>query len=243
VLDLNKLTIPIINEIEEMVKDVHGWLPLDQLCTLFQLALFTADLQGNVVEIGSWCGRSSLALGMAAKLTGNTHVYCIDLFPEKEDWEQNNDGTYSFNVTIGNLTFSGHQEQTVWKEPFERDIAPVYEQNTSILEIFNANIEKHQMQNVIIPFKGNSNTFAQSLNDDFQCKLVFIDGEHSYDAVCRDISNMERFLLPGGWMCFDDAFSTYDGVNHAIEECIIKKADFDLCQQMTRKFFIARKKR
>ena len=234
---------PVWMTLEEVVKDVPGWSPIDQLYTLFQLALLTSDLQGDIVEIGSWCGRSALVLGMAAKFIGNTRVYCVDLFPEKEDWNQNSDGTYSFNITIGNLTLGGHQKQTVWKEPFERDIAPVYEQNTSILEIFNANIEKHQMQNVITPFRGNSSIFAQSLNDDFQCKLVFIDGEHSYDAVRRDISKMKRFLIPGGWMCFDDAFSTYDGVNRAIEECIIKNADFDLCQQMTRKFFIARKKR
>jgi predicted O-methyltransferase YrrM len=234
---------PVWVTLEEVVEGVHGWLPVDQLYTLFQLAYLTSDLPGDIVEIGSWCGRSSLVLGLAAKLTGDTHVHCIDLFPEKEDWEQNSDGTYSFNVTIGSLTLGGHQKQTVWKEPFERDIVPVYEQHHSILEVFIANVEQHQLQDVIIPFKGNSDMFAQSLDDDFQCRLVFIDGEHSYDAVRRDISSMAGFLVPGGWICFDDAFSTYDGVDRAVEECIINNADFDLCQQMTRKFFIARKKR
>lgn len=240
---LNKLTIPIIDEIEEMVKNVHGWLPLDQLYTLFQLAFLTADLQGDIVEIGSWCGRSSLVLGTAAKLTGNTHVYCIDLFPEKQDWIQNSDDSYSFRVTINGQVYSGYHQQTVWKEPFEEQIAPLYEQNHSILDIFTANITEHGQNDIISPFKGNSDRFVQSVSHDFKCKLAFIDGDHGYEAVCRDINNMERFLLPGGWMCFDDAFSTYDGVNRAIEECIINNANFDLCQQMTRKFFIARKKR
>jgi len=53
---------------------------------------------------------------------------------------------------------------------------------------------------------------------------------------------MDRYLVPGGWICFDDAFSYYDGVNRAIEDCIINNPGYELCQQMTRKFFIARKK-
>ena len=240
---LNKLTTPIIDEIEKMVKDVQGWLPVDQLYTLFQLAFLTADLQGDIVEIGSWCGRSSLVLGMAAKLTGNTHVYCIDLFPEKEDWIQNSDDSYSFKVTINGQVYSGFHQQTVWKEPFEEQIAPVYEQNHSIFDIFTKNVSEHGLNDIISPFKGNSDRFIQSLSHDFKCKLAFIDGDHSYEAVCRDIGNIKKYLVPGGWMCFDDAFSNYDGVNRAIEICIINNADFDLCQQMNRKFFVARKRK
>jgi predicted O-methyltransferase YrrM len=240
---LSKVTIPVIDEIEKIVKDVHGWLPLDQLYTLFQLAFLTADLQDDIVEIGSWCGRSSLVLGMAAKLTGNTQVYCIDLFPEKKDWIQNSDDSYSFKVTIDNKVYSAYHQQTVWKEPFEEQIAPLYEQNHSIFDIFTANIAEHRLNNIISPFKGNSDRFVRSLSNDFKCKLAFIDGDHGYDAVCRDTENLKKLLVPGGWMCFDDAFSTYDGVNHAIEKCIINNTDFDICQQMTRKFFIARKKR
>ena len=239
---LSKVTIPVIDEIENIIKDVHGWLPLDQLYTLFQMAFLTADLQGSIVEIGSWCGRSSLVLGMAAKLTGNTHVYCIDLFPEKKDWIQNSDDSYSFNVTIDNQVYSGYHQQTVWKEPFEEQIAPLYEHNHSIFDIFTTNITGHELNDIISPFKGDSDRFVQSVSQDFKCKLAFIDGDHGYEAVCRDIGNIKRYLVPGGWICFDDAFSTYDGVNHAIEECIINNTDFDLCQQMTRKLFVARKR-
>jgi hypothetical protein len=130
----------------------------------------------------------------------------------------------------------------VWKEPFERDIAPIYEKYQGILEIFTESIAKKQLQSLVIPYKGNSLNFRKTVKANFKSKLVFIDGDHSYDSVSQDIQNMDRYLVPGGWICFDDAFSCYDGVNRAIEDCIINNPAYELCQQMTRKFFMARKK-
>ena len=233
---------PIVSQIEEIVKDIPGWSPVDQLYTLFTMGYLTSDLEGDIVEIGSWCGRSASVLGTVARLIGNTKVYCIDLFPEKTDWKQNQDGTYSMSVTIENETYVGYDKQTVWKEPFERDIAPIYEKYQGILEIFTESIAKNQLQSFVIPYKGNSLNFRKTVKANFKSKLVFIDGDHSYDSVSQDIQNMDRYLVPGGWICFDDAFSCYDGVNRAIEDCIINNPAYELCQQMTRKFFIARKK-
>ena len=234
---------PILSQIEEMVKDIPGWSPVDQLYTLFAICHLTADLEGDIVEIGSWCGRSTLVLGASTKLLGNTKVYCIDLFPEKTDWKQNQDGSYSMNVVIENENYSAYHEQTVWQEPFEKDIAPLYQEKQGILEIFMESVANNQLDSWVIPYKGNSANFIKSIDNNFKCKLVFIDGDHSYGAVCQDISNMDRYLVEGGWICFDDAFSYYDGVNQAIEDKIVNNNAYELCQQMTRKFFIARKKK
>jgi predicted O-methyltransferase YrrM len=233
----------IIAQIEEKVQEIPGWSPVDQLYTLFNLAYFTPDLEGDIVEIGSWCGRSAFVLGLAARLTGNTRVHCVDLFPEKDDWRQNEDGSYSFEVEIGGIVYSGYRDQTVWKDPFERDIAPLYAQHRSVLEIFIETISRNHLQDFIRVYRGDSALFVRSVGEYFKCKLAFIDGDHSYEAVCRDIRNIDRFLVAGGWICFDDAFSGYAGVNEAIEDCVIKNPDYELGQQMTRKFFIARKKR
>jgi hypothetical protein len=79
------------------------------------------------------------------------------------------------------------------------------------------------------------------VSSDFRLRLAFSDGDHSCDAVCQDIEIVDRYLLPGGWICFDDAFSSYDGVNQAIEEKIVESGKFRNCQQLTRKFFVAQK--
>ena len=56
-----------------------------------------------------------------------------------------------------------------------------------------------------------------------------------------DIRLLAPLVVPGGWICFDDAFTSYEGVNRAIEELILDNPRFDVARQMTRKCFAARK--
>ena len=49
-------------------------------------------------------------------------------------------------------------------------------------------------------------------------------------------------LSPGGWLCFDDAFTSYEGVNRAVRERVLQSDAFDLSMQLTRKLFVARKR-
>ncbi|HVN66136.1 MAG TPA: class I SAM-dependent methyltransferase [Methanomicrobiales archaeon] len=239
-MDQNKE--PIINQIERMVSDIPGWSPIDQLYSLFLLVYSNSHLEGDIVEIGSWCGRSTAVLGLAAWMTGVKKVISIDLFPNKSDWIQNPDGTYSFRVKYENEEFSAYTEQTVWKEPYEQSILPVYEKNENLYSLFLENMSKLGFEDLVIPIKGNSSALQKIVVPSFKCKLAFIDGDHGYDAVCKDIDNVERYLVPGAWICFDDAFSSYEGINRAIQDRIIDCEDYVCGQQMTRKFFVARKK-
>lgn len=234
------MTTPIFSQIEQAVADVPGWSPLDQLYTLFNLAYFGSGGRGEILEIGSWCGRSTTALGMAARLSGNTRVTCIDLFPEKKDWKQNADGSYSFSVRLGDTVYGGYQEQTVWKEPFEQHHAKIYERYNGIYDAFKETITKNGLAGLVDAHRGDSD-LLQSMSDR-SFRLAFLDGDHSYAAVCKDIRNTERVLIDGAWICFDDAFSHYEGVNRAITDLVINNPRYELCQQMTRKLFIARRK-
>jgi predicted O-methyltransferase YrrM len=231
---------PAIKSIESAVQDVPGWTPLDQLYSLFMLGMSTSGLEGDILELGSWCGRSAIALGFAARLGKGTKVHCVDLFPEKSDWYENKDGSYSFKVTIGSKVFEAYHEQTVWKEPFERDIVPVYDRDPSLLKTFQKSIADQDLQDVVKPFRGDLELFSNQAPKGFRCKLAFIDGDHSYEAVCSDIARVEKHLVPGGWICFDDAFSSYEGVNHAITDKIINSPRYEMAQQLTRKFFAAK---
>jgi predicted O-methyltransferase YrrM len=234
------ITTPVINQIENLVTDVPGWTPIDQLFALFTLAYSTAHLPGDIVELGSWCGRSALALGLATKLCGKGKVHCVDLFPSRKDWRRNADGSYYFQVQIGDQKLVAYYEHTVWAEPFERDIAPLYERYESILDAFMETTKRNHLTEEVKPFRGDLRMFFEQAPPNFRCRLAFIDGDHSRDAVVNDISLVEKFLLPGGWICFDDAFASYVGVNQAITERIIGNSRYDQCLQLTRKFFVAR---
>ena len=239
---MNNITNPISAQIEDAIRDIPGWSSLDQLLSLFTLAFSSAHLYGDILELGSWCGRSAVALGMAARLTGHTKVHCVDLFPEKNDWYKNADGTYSFTVSLNGKTYGAYQHQTVWEEPFERDIARMYERWPGTLDAFNHFIALNKLSDCVTPHKMDMETFAVSSTGDFRLRLAFIDGDHSFDAVCNDIEIVERFLLPGGCICFDDAFSSYEGINEAIRVKIIESGNYSHFQQFTRKFFVAQRK-
>jgi predicted O-methyltransferase YrrM len=237
----HRVTLPVWTQIEEMVKDIPGWTPIDQLFALFNLVYFS-PVQGDVLEVGSWCGRSSCVIALAAKLSGKGKVYCVDLFPEKDDWQQNADGSYSFKVKVAGENREGYQEQTVWKEPFERDIAPIYRDHGSVFGLFNRKLQKFGLTEYVHAFRGTSQDFFSSpVSRDLKFKLAFIDADHSYAAVTTDIELIKKSVVPGGWICFDDAFSHYDGVNRAIEDHVIQSQDFTLGQQLTRKFFVAKR--
>src|SRR5512139_624630 len=212
----------VASRLAAVVEQVPGWSPLDQLLALFGLAFASSHLEGDLVEIGSWCGRSAVALGLAASATGRTGVHCIDLFPSKEDWTQNPDGSYSMSVKLGDRSVNAYQTHTVWREPVERDIAPLYSKSDSILGIFNSTIAAFDLGELVTAYRGTSEIVASKRFDRHRFRLAFIDGDHSYEAVQRDIENIEPSLLPGGWLCFDDAFTSYEGVDRAIREHVVK---------------------
>ncbi|OAI07097.1 class I SAM-dependent methyltransferase [Methylomonas methanica] len=235
-------TIPVAALIEEATKDIPGWSPQDQLLSLFTLAFSSAGLGGDILELGSWCGRSAVALGLAAKLSDKGKLHCVDLFPEKNDWYQNEDGTYSLVVSIDNRRIGAYGDQTVWAEPYLRDIAPLYERFSGTLQAFNVAMAENELTDFVTPYRADLEKFITIAPKGLELRLAFIDGDHSYSAVSKDIEIVEQFLLPGGWICFDDAFSSYEGVNQAIVESIIDSGRYSNCQQITRKFFVAQRR-
>jgi predicted O-methyltransferase YrrM len=229
----------LADEIEALVDGVAGWSPLDQLFALSLLARSTAHLPGDIVEVGSWCGRSSVVLGAAARDTHGV-VHCIDLFPTRDSWRRNPDGTYSFAVEIDGRVYGAYEEARVWGEPYNQQIAPRFKEHHGILEQFQATVNARRLERFVKPHRGTSATFAAGAPHSFACRFIFLDGDHSYDAVIQDLQRLAPFLVPGGWICFDDAFSGYDGVDKAITEFFGQNPAYDITRQLTRKCFAAR---
>lgn len=70
----------------EEVGDIPGMITLDQGITLYWMA-YSQSIRGDVIEIGSWQGRSTAFLAAACRDSGNGKVHAIDHFrgnPGKE---------------------------------------------------------------------------------------------------------------------------------------------------------------
>jgi predicted O-methyltransferase YrrM len=225
--------------LREVAETVPGWTPFEQLQSLFCLAYGSARL-GDLLEIGSWCGRSMVALGLAARSVGGVHVHCVDAFPERDDWYENADGTYSYRVTTATGVMHGHADQSVWAEPFHRDIVPTYARWGSPLKAFLATRDRFGLTGVVTPHRMDSAAFFAGPGRDHHYGMVFIDGEHSYDAVSRDMDDATARLASGGTLCMDDAFTSYDEVTRAIRQRIDgSTSPFRQPVRVTRKLFAA----
>lgn len=232
--------VPSISQvIASLIDHVPGFSDHDELMALYSLAVGTAGLGGDIVEVGSWCGRSTIVLALAARAS-NGRVHAIDLFPTREDWASNPDGSWSFTTQVHGRSVTAYSAQTVWAEPFLRAMMPVYD-GGSILDQFLRNLERFNVRDLVSVNQGTAEDFAQRAPAGLRCRMGFIDGEHSFPAVSRDLAVIRRFAVAGTVVCFDDAFSGYyPGVDQAITDHVIASDDFDMRMQMTRKLFVAR---
>lgn len=232
-------------DVETTLRDVAarvpGWTPFEQLLGLYALGCSLPG-DGDFLEIGSWCGRSMVALGLAAKSTGRGHVHAVDAFPERDDWYRNDDDTYSFEVTTPTETIAGLTDQRVWAEPFLRDIVPLYERWGSPFRAFTTFRAEFGLESVVTAYRMSPFTFFAGPGRAQRYRLAFIDGEHSDAAVRHDLDAAWSRLTPGGAACLDDAFTCYAGVDAAIDAHLASRADVAAAMNLTRKMFVVVKR-
>ncbi|MGQ9369465.1 aminotransferase class I/II-fold pyridoxal phosphate-dependent enzyme [Azospirillum sp. ST 5-10] len=227
--------------LQRLVAEVPGFSDFDELVALHALAMGNAGVAGDVIEIGSWCGRSTVALALAARVIG-ARVHAIDLFPERAHWQRNDDGSWSIRTTVDGRPVNAYQDQTVWAAAFHRAVSPVYDQG-EVFDQFRATLDRFGVADIVTPHRGSSEDFRAKAPADLRCRLAFIDGDHGTEAVCRDVAAVEPFCSDGALVCFDDAFSGhYPQVDRAIHECILENPRYHMTAQITRKLFVARRR-
>lgn len=160
---------------------------------------------GNILEVGTWCGKSALALGLAARERG-TKVFCVDLWPEEKDWFKTESG-YKFMVE-GDTSFD---ECAIYTETFENYFLPVYRKGGPY-RVFRENVVRFDLEDVVYPIRGTT----KDIPKDLYAGLAYIDADHSEDAVKQDIERVRKHVH--GWMIFDDANGRWPGVLNAVND-------------------------
>jgi predicted O-methyltransferase YrrM len=160
----------------EVALATKGFLPEEE-----GLALFEAGMRGAVVgpllEIGSYCGRSAVFLGAAARTRG-TVVYSID---HHRGSEENQPG-------------AGFHDPELVDASGRVDTLPE----------FRRTIEKARLEGVIVSVVARSETVAPSWRTPLG--LLFIDGGHSAPAATADYEGWGPHVAPGGVLAIHDVF-------------------------------------
>jgi len=133
-----------------------------------------------VVEIGSYCGGSTVVIGRAAaRRNPGVRLYAIEPF-----------------------TFHEARYQYDYEGLFDRNVA-----------------EWGLAANVV---KVRKTSEKVALDWDREIDFLYIDGDHTYEAVVRDIHNFVRFVRAGGLFAFHDYKSSgKEGVRRAVDELVM----------------------
>jgi predicted O-methyltransferase YrrM len=163
--------------IPPFIAEVKGFLDKDEGLRLFELASEACSL-GPCLEVGSFCGKSTVYLGTACKIKGKT-LFSID-------------------------HHRGSEEQQQGQPYFDADLIDSKSGLIDSFPYFRAVIEKAGLDEVVVPIVTKSRVAAKDWATSLG--LVFIDGGHSYETVTADYECWYPHLLTRGFLVFHDIF-------------------------------------
>jgi predicted O-methyltransferase YrrM len=160
----------------EVAREAPGFMPDEE-----GLALYAAGLRAApgvpLLEIGSYCGKSAVYLGAAARELG-TVLYSIDHHRGNEE-QQPGEGFHDERFVDG----SGRVDS---------------------LPAFRATIERAGLDDAVVGVIGRSEVVASTWAT--PVGLVFIDGGHSAAAATADYEGWTHHLVVGGLLAIHDVF-------------------------------------
>ncbi len=162
--------------LREAARDAIGFMPENEGLALYEAAL-TVAADDPLLEIGSYCGKSTIYLGAAAKATQSV-VYSIDHHRGSEEHQPGEEY---------------HDERLVDPSTGRVDTFPT----------FRKTIEDAELTDWVIPIVARSEVVRNMWQTPLS--LVFIDGGHSIEAARKDYMWASSVRL-GGLLAIHDVF-------------------------------------
>jgi len=131
-----------------------------------------------LLEIGSYCGKSSVYLGAAAR-ERSTVLFALDHHRGSEE----------------------NQPGWEWHEP---DLVDVESGTIDTLPLFRRTLRKAGLEEVVIALVGESVTVGKHWRTPLA--LLFIDGGHGSEPAHRDFDTWTPWVEPGGLLAIHDVF-------------------------------------
>ncbi|MFN2587082.1 MAG: class I SAM-dependent methyltransferase [Actinomycetota bacterium] len=153
----------------------RGFMPPDEGIALYEAA--RAAPPGPFVEVGSYCGKSAVYLGAAARAS-RTVLYSIDHHRGSEE----------------------HQPGEEYHDPGLVDAAG----RVDTFPEFRRTIEGAGLSDVVVPIVARSAVAACGWAT--PVALLFVDGGHSQPAADADYAGWSPHVAPGGLLAIHDVF-------------------------------------
>ena len=157
--------------------DVKGFLSDKEAKKLQELYLNVHHL-GSVLEIGTYCGKSTLNFALIAKKIGGL-IYTVD-------------------------HHTGSEEHQLGEEYHDEDLYDKRLKKFNTLPEFLKNLRSSNLDNFIIPIISKSSDASETFSE--LISLLFIDGGHSIEAALSDYNSWKDKICSGGLLVIHDVF-------------------------------------
>ena len=160
---------------------VKGFLDHNEGICLYNHAL-SSSKKGPILEIGSYCGKSTIYLATAAK-EYNCSVYSID-------------------------HHTGSEENQVGWEYHDIELFDEETGKINSFPEFMRNLRKANLLDTVIPIVSDSSLVSRDWK--IPLSMVFIDGGHTMEAAFNDFNNWKDKIIKGGILAIHDVFPNPD---------------------------------
>ena len=161
----------------KVAEAVKGFLPKNEAAALYDAAI-AVEVDGPLLEVGSYCGKSSVYLGYAAQSIGRV-LYALD---HHRGSEENQAG------------WEHHDSELIDKQKGVMDTLPYFRD-----AIFAAGLE-----HVVIALVGHSGVIARNWTT--ALSFLFIDGGHGEEPAKADFNGWVPKVKEGGILAIHDVF-------------------------------------
>ena len=156
---------------------VKGFLEEEEGMRLYEEAR-KAGRDHPCLEIGGYCGKSTLYLGLGCRETGGT-LYSVD-------------------------HHRGSEEQQPGQEYFDSELLDPESGMVDTFRLFRKTLAEAGLEDTVVPIVTRSEIAARSWA--IPLGLVFIDGGHTFEAAYTDYVCWSPHLVPGGALLIHDIF-------------------------------------
>ena len=170
---------PLSPALRDVAIAAKGFMPPDEGDALYGAAMAAGRaVDGPMLEIGSYCGRSTVWLGAAARACG-TVLFAVD---HHRGSEENQEG------------WEHHDPSMVDPTTGRMDTLPV----------FRTTIHRAGLEDVVVALVGQSPTIAHYWATPLS--LLFIDGGHGQEPARLDYEGWSKHVAIGGTLAIHDVF-------------------------------------